>query len=352
MKLVLSYICLALLIVSCKKDLPELPESNEPVFQVNGTIDGNEFKLLAGVDDAYMNANGTFENGVEVAMATLSGGENSFRFRMYDGNHDLSTSGFELNESDLIRFNIEHPTPLCVLNKDRLANSTLIESVKWFKGNEYIGSDSVIIDQPGLYSVGAEVIYLNGESASLRNDLMIGYRKNSNATIKHFVGQDGKLTCWMDNPLQNMDRIEWKVNGELVSDQKQLKIDSILPSWIEIEAHCHFINGAQRVKKLMINQSIPGMYIEDFTAFEEQWNFYQDYKAEISIDFNGDTYTTIDADNFNHHITITELDYHGVNEMGSNVAKVSADISCFLKNQTTGQIVSAEFTAILGMQIP
>ena len=57
---------------SCKKDKFDVPESNDPVFVVNGTIDNEAFQLVAGDAGAYM-ITGTMDiNNVDFFYGNLN----------------------------------------------------------------------------------------------------------------------------------------------------------------------------------------------------------------------------------------------------------------------------------------
>ena len=72
----INYILIAislLVMVSCKKDKIEIPESNEPVFRVYGTFDGDSLTLIAGDDGAYMHTMTKLENGVNIFTGINNG---------------------------------------------------------------------------------------------------------------------------------------------------------------------------------------------------------------------------------------------------------------------------------------
>lgn len=352
MKLTLLYIFLGLVLISCKKEIPALPEENSPIFKAEGILDGEDFSITAGIDGAYMHTNSLTINGVDAKEGIIQGNSSSFKLLVFDGNHDVISEGFEINEGDQIKFNSNPPTFLATLDKSNLSNSSLIESVKWYADGIFIGTNLAYITEPGIYNIKAEVEFTNGSTAQVSNELIIGYRKNANASIKHIISPNGGVICWMDNPLHNLERVEWRVNGELLSETKQLQLDSIYSDWTNIEATCYFFNNVTRTKNITIKPSSPGMYIEDFTPIEEQVNFNQDYKSEIEIELNGNLYTTVDADNQNNTINIESIDYHGVNNDDEPIVKTRANITCSLLNNTSGETIEADFSIVIGMNAP
>ena len=69
---------------SCKKHVPDMPESNNPVFRVDGTFDGVDFTMIAGDDNAYMHTSSEIENRVHLFQGDLSDGVNSIQLEIYD----------------------------------------------------------------------------------------------------------------------------------------------------------------------------------------------------------------------------------------------------------------------------
>src|SRR5690606_14714908 len=74
---------------SCKKDVIEIPESNTPIFRVEGTMDGESFELIAGDDNVYMHTMTFEENGVSVFSGKIGGDDLSIEIGVYDGNIDF-----------------------------------------------------------------------------------------------------------------------------------------------------------------------------------------------------------------------------------------------------------------------
>ena len=72
------------------QDKIEIPESNEPVFRVYGTFDGDSLNLIAGDDGAYMHTMTKVENGVNIFTGIISNETMSFEVGVFDGNLDFS----------------------------------------------------------------------------------------------------------------------------------------------------------------------------------------------------------------------------------------------------------------------
>ena len=99
---IIAYCCLIMIsLASCKKDEVVLPESNDPIFRVDGTFDGQNFSLIAGDNNAYMHTMTEIVNGVEVFSGNLSNGDFSVEMGVYNGLVDMPSSQMPLQLLDL-----------------------------------------------------------------------------------------------------------------------------------------------------------------------------------------------------------------------------------------------------------
>jgi len=83
-----------ILLTSCTKNKIEIPESNDPVFTLEGTFEGDSISLIAGDNNAFMHTMTYNENGVNLYSGQITDGNFSVKLGVYDGYLD-----FPVNEA-------------------------------------------------------------------------------------------------------------------------------------------------------------------------------------------------------------------------------------------------------------
>ena len=107
---------------SCKKDVVEIPESNDPIFRTEGTFGSENFEIIAGDNGAYMFTMTEVQNGVNVFSGKISNGNFSVELGIYDGHIDMPAYD-ALNELLNLTpiFSANDSTPLVTLSKSMLS---------------------------------------------------------------------------------------------------------------------------------------------------------------------------------------------------------------------------------------
>ena len=124
-------------------------------------------------------------------------------------------------------------------------NVDVIDHVTW--SVEGFASDSLntfTIMEPGKYQVCATIVFLtDGSSAQLCSELILGYERHANCTIKHFLNQNGTLTAWVVDPQVAIEKVEWFLNDVLVSENAEFAYDSLPGGNHVLRAQINFENG-------------------------------------------------------------------------------------------------------------
>lgn len=361
MKLIRSSIVLmlgiAVLFASCSKEKIELPESNDPVFTMNGVFADENFSLAAGDDGAYMYTNTNIVNGVNFFEGKLTNGSMSVEMGIFDGQldkpaHDPSVMIADPSGNTL--FASVSNQPLVVLSKDMLSNgNTSIESVKWYKNNELIGTDYAEIDEAGYYEVCAEVTFSDSSTVTLCNDMIVGYNRSANCTIEYDMSQNNQFNVISAGGAASINYVEWFFDGNSLgvvgtNFQYQGSYPGIL------EAVVHFNGGAIRTKRMYIHPGNTFKVIDDFTMFEEEQsnNYNQDFKLNLIIEKDGVEYSSMLADNTGSSITITGVEYYGKNANNKDVYKLTATIDAKVRAEGVMKQIPVLFTTTFGVEIP
>lgn len=149
-----------LLLQSCSKAQVEVPESNDPVFLIEGVFAGEDFSLVAGDDNAYMFTNTFVINGVNFYSGNISNGNFSIELGVYDGMLDIPNHEPQVELSNLNPIFAQHtPPPITTLSKDMFANAQYISQIIWKVDGVQVGIDNAVIHEPGLYDVCAEITF-------------------------------------------------------------------------------------------------------------------------------------------------------------------------------------------------
>jgi hypothetical protein len=209
----------------------------------------------------------------------------------------------------------------------------------------------VPIYEPGKYQVCANVYFVDGWEATLCNELIIGYRKNATAHLRHFLAPNGQFQAWVDQPSCQVEEIKWYVNGTYFgSDQKLLT--SLDKGVYEISADVMYSNGVKRRLKAVVDGNLNGHFIDDLTIFEDtEDEHFVDYNAFISVKRNGQTYHSLPADNEESEIHVNGIEHFGTSADGNPIFKLNIEITCLLQNAFTGQQIPFELNGVFGVEV-
>ena len=157
----LSVLALAtILLTGCSKDVIELPEENDPVFVLDGTLAGESLTLTAGDNNAYMYTSVESVNGVRVFSGKLSDGETSVELGIFDGNLDQPGHVPEVDLSNVaLEFAKASSEPFVVLTRENLNQYQNIALVDWYVNGVFEGANNLYITEPGKYDICAFVTF-------------------------------------------------------------------------------------------------------------------------------------------------------------------------------------------------
>ncbi len=357
-KYLVGLLTAVLMLSSCKKDKFDVPESNDPVFVVNGTIDNEAFQLVAGDAGAYM-FTGTMDiNNVDFFYGNLNDGNISIELGIFDGMIDMPFVDPE-NELPNVTpvFASQSTQPLVILSKFMMNNPQNIGQIKWYLNGTFVDFNEIEIYEPGWYDVMAEVTFTNGSTVQLENDIIVGYERTHNFDL--VFGWDpfnNTLTASADmigNPSGSFQDVTWTFNGNIISyspslPQFEVSTDGILTAEVTFAG-----TNVTRTKSIYVS---PGSMntVDDLTEFEEMAsnNLYQDFNMRLNVIKGGVLYSSVPADNSNATIAITSFEYYGKNANNNDVYKVSANINAMVKSVVNGNQLPISFTTTFGVEIP
>ncbi len=346
------FIGLVLVVASaCKKDIIEIPESNTPIFSVEGTIDGENFQLIAGDNNVFMHTMTLEENGVSVFSGKIEGEDLSVEIGVYDGNIDFVSKTPEPT-TILPVFSQVSSTPIAVLSKNAFDNAQYIASVKWHVDGNYVGLNNYTIYAPGRYAVCAEIDFFDGAQKTVCDQVIIGYNHNANCELSTSLLGGGLVSVVPTNMTSEIDFIDWYVDSVYVG--QSLEFESNISALLSVvTADVHFANGVVRTKSVVLNGYDAYKVVNDFTIFENESAALvpRDFNIRIKVMKNGQTFHSDLANNSSSKVIIHSVDYFGSNDAGNSVFKVSATIGGKLKHPETGDEMNLTMNVVFGVEV-
>ncbi len=342
--------------LSCKKkEINNIPQGNDPVFKATGAIAGQNFSLTAGDDNAYMYTYTDNVNGVKKYTGKLSDGETEIQFGFFDGNIDAPFSLSPTLLSNPITWASDPVSPLAYLSKNAFSNANNISSIEWYLDNVHVGTDNVYVYKPGLYHVCGEITFTDGSHSDLCNDLILGYNTNANYSLHYNLSPNGNLTAWVAIESGTVESIKWNLDSDELEDD-----DNTITSLLDNASHkitttVKFTDGVIRQKSAIVDGSLSGNNIQDFSVFElaalNKQAPKRDFNAEIVVKKDNIQYTSFYPGNTGGVSKINSLDYFGLNSAGNKVYRMNIELNCNLKNTSSGSIVNFNTNAVVGVEI-
>ena len=339
-------------VISCRKDQIDLTNSNDPIFTLQGTFDGDMVALVAGDNNAYMHTGIDEENGVSVFTGKLDNSQIAFQLSIFDGMIDRPTHKPLANIPTDPIFALNTGSTLAHFSKNDFPNAALINQVEWSLDGNFIAVDSFNINQPGRYNVCANVEFYDGSTAMLCNDIIVGYQRSANARMMHYLNPEGALSVWLETDNQPINKVRWFMDGIQVSDEMKLS-EMIDDTMHTILAEIQFVNGTVRKKSMIVDGALSGKFVTDFTAIESQIAVLsnRDYNLRLRVFNDGKVFSSLNVDNASSVVDITEVKYYGLNNLGQEVYKIKADVIAKVSEYQGGPVKDIEFTTSFGIAI-
>lgn len=337
---------------SCQKEQIKEPiQDQDPVFYISGTLGEENIDAHAGDGNFFMQTYTESVNGVKFFAGKLTDGNFEMELGIHDGNLDLAVSTPLVALANDINFAAQPTEAITILSKDLLPNSMLIQRIKWMINGALAGIDEVAITAPGKYNVCADVTFTDGTSSTLCNEIMIGYTKHATCQVRQFLSNNGNLQVWLEENQVPVYSVKWYLDNQFVGDQ--MKLYSVINNQSHtVKAEIVFENGTKRTQSIVVDGSLSGKFIDDFTVFEDNATSVSwDYKAQIEIKKDGREYTSVLAPNESSTLEITDIEYFGKNSAGKPVFKLSCNINCMMLELSTSKLVPLNCSTVFGVEI-
>lgn len=337
LKRILYFISILLFAVACKKEVPLLPEENEPQFEIKGTFGTDNIHWKAGDDNFIFSTENKLLNGIPFYSGLISNGETHLELGVLQGNPDLETSLSELiDQVTSIQFAHKNTQPLFAISKDKFTNNSLIESVDWYVDGVFKSTNTLNINDPGKYEICAQVLFYNGTQKSLCNSVTLGYQLNGDFKICYLMGSNSKLKAWISDSSQSIEKIEWYKDDIKTSENSFVEIP--LETSHKISAKVTFTNGVTKTRNFVMDAENQGRYIEDFSAIKFNNSTKWDYKTILNLKHDGQYYSSLTTSNGEKTIQVNSIEFYGIDNQGKKIYRVNGTLECDMKNTSSGEV--------------
>ncbi|MBU2020585.1 MAG: hypothetical protein KJ941_13140 [Bacteroidetes bacterium] len=342
MKTIILYFLLLFGLFSCKKDQPEvtvLPENNDPVFYVSGTIDGLPFFQQAGENNAFVTNGVMSRNGMDYTFGEFKYQNDVLRLGIFDGNEELPNLSSMIVQGDSLFLTGKIIESLASFDQDLCSNYSKITQIKWYKDGQLIGLNQFQLSDPGKYNICGEFTFVNGSTRTVCNSLLIGFYQEMQLRMNHFMLGSGKTRLWISGTDSlNVKSISWKRDGELVSNNLAPILD-IPQIQSVITAEITSKNDKKYTRNIIVDGSNSGLYTEDFNLFVKPSVVQWDYAVGIDIKKNNTWYSTFNTQNYKSKMVVDQISLYELNSKGEKVYKIEGHIDAKLSAENQGESI-------------
>ena len=352
-KFILTGILFLLAFNSCNKSPIEIPESNDPIFRIDGSFGSENMSVVAGDNNGYMYTMTSIKNGVEVVSGRLADDAISIELGIFNGGLNNTSEEFDANMNLTPTFSEHYDYTIGTLSKNNFINSSNIESVEWIIDGGSPVMDSIHIYEAGKYNVCATVTYVNTqEVVQLCNEVIIGYNRYQNEPINFDINTGvGGASAWMNNSQGTIEYVDWYYDGMFYTRADSC-FKALNSQVYSLSAEVHYTNGVIQTKNMKVDGGVSGRTLEDFTIFEDaSLNILQDYNIKVNVVKAGVVYQSEFAVNDASSVEITDVGLYGLNDQGNKVYKVNAVISCSVSDVFGGTSIPLSFSTTFGFEV-
>lgn len=335
---------------SCQKEIIPPPGSTSPVFKAEGTLGGENVVLHAGDDDVLMSTESMMSNGVAFYQGVLGNSNIKLEMGIFAGDVDLQNPVLpDFGAINEIRYAATATSPLLRIVKDSFPNRELINQIQWEVNGEMKGLNVLEIYEPGKYQVCAHVTFANYSQQTICNEIIVGFKTSADFELNFFLGQDLTLKSWIKTFGSTVQSVQWYNDEVPVGNADELNIGLSSGSHF-IRAEVLFTNGVKRSKTVLIDGTLAGNNIHDFTKPGLAPLFLWDYTAKVKVTKNGVNYYSHNTPNSGNKITVDKITFYGLNDDGDPVYILNGAIDVNVKS-ASGYVLPLHMNVSFGFAV-
>lgn len=333
----------------CTKDeLPEIPESNSPIFRIDGEINGEEFSIEAGEGGWLMEDETKEVNGVNIFSGILKNNENEISLSLYDGGVNINSSLYDqIINSDQLTLSPDYEKPLLNFSKNNFSNGQFIEFIKWKVNGDKIDGESLIIDEPGIYNVCANIKFYQGGSIKICNDYILGFKNNANfdLAVSDVYNDSVKVKIVSDYPYEN---ISWRKKEQVISTEEEAILikNGQIDDW---SVAVDFSNGVKEKREFIFNFNIGDMGLYDFKYLTNDNLPVYDYTAKMNFNLDQGSFS---LKQFSQDSSISLEEIKKYDSSGDkDIYLIKGSYEGEMQNNETEDFVDAKFNFTFALSI-
>ncbi|MFN5417154.1 MAG: hypothetical protein ACK5B9_08870 [Flavobacteriia bacterium] len=344
-------IILGVIFTSCKKKIVEIPDSNEPIFTVSGTIGSDSVNFIVGDDNSVFSAYMSNYNGVDFYTGKLSNENTEIEIGLFAGDNDFQNIKLDslLNLKNIDIAELASNT-IFEIKKGQFSNQQNIKEIKWFVDGEYRGTNSLKITTPGRYNLCANITYNNLQTAEVCNEILVGFRRNTTFNLDFNINSNNQLSSWVEPSGVPITSINWYLNDNLIANAPQLV--TTLSNEIQVlKAEINFSDGSKRTRSVIVDGTNNNLSIADFAQNENESNLQWDYKLKVIIKHLGNEYNSLFVENNESKLIVNNISFMGIDTKGNPVYIVKGLLTSKLLSKDTNEILDVKLNVSWGICI-
>lgn len=338
-------------ISSCKKEIVEIPPSNEPIFTVTGMIGEDAVSFIVGDDNSTFSTSIEKLNGVDFYSGKISNSETEIEMGIFRGDNDFS----QINLDSIISLeNIDlaslENVAIFDVKKSHFDNYANIKEIKWFVDGEYSGTNSIKIVNPGKYNVCAHITFNNLTYKEICNEIIVGFKRNTTFNLDYSIQGGNQLSSWIEPSQTAISSVNWYLDDVLISTDTE--ISTTLPNELKtLKAEITFANGSKRTRSILVDGTGNNMSIQDFAQYENVSNLAWDYNLKLTINHLGEEYTSLFAENKGNKLLVNSIEFYGFDAKNDPVYIVKGTLISKVKSKATNEILDVNLNVSWGLSI-
>jgi hypothetical protein len=342
------------ILAACRKELPNLPDAEAPVFFFQASGDGLDINMQAGVNTAQYSDELIIQNAVPVYSGSVFNDDEMYTFKFFAGEvfRDMTAQEFlSLNSIVPISMN----TPLVQLFEVSSLTSSEFDnaSVTVDDGNP---NSSFGFLNPGKYQMKISASR-NGFDVELNNTTIVAYTNPYKFELIGNINSSGPgiiLEGSISNNTENITRVDW-ICG---TNTQTTTVPSVqfppAGSGNILTAIVYFADGTTRTRSIALGfQNAPK--IQDYVYDIEQNSVYSfSQKFVLEFIFNGQYYTSLSATEFSSgqpYLNISEKTLYTDPVTQEQAYLIKANGLVYVKNTSTNQTIPLNLNMSFGLPI-
>jgi hypothetical protein len=340
------WLVLLVLASSCRKELPQLPIADEPVFFLKTNSPDLSLNIEAGKQNVVFNDSVSPLLGVATYKAFFTKADTTIEIRFYGGEvfKDLSMDDV-MNMTSIDLASLAFPV------FDSIAFDSLTLS-----NFDQISFSQTQFNTPGKYEISCSV-GLNANEVQLSNSMVVGYDNPYVFELRGVVigtGPTAILDAQILNNSTGIQRVDW-VCGTHTSSTAALNVQfPPIGASNELSATVTFTDGTTRTRSIAMGFQ-NGPKLQDFVYTLEQYSLVSFTKRLVfDFNFNGAHYSSMYATNFtagNPYINITNRAVYIDPVSQRKSFLFTANGLIYVRNSSTFQTIPINIDMQIGLPI-